>query len=99
MPREYNALSLQKQFKLEHYDLDCIELGHEAVCFGLVNEDGELLAQVNCFYYDNDSLIVDVIDKLDRYNNRKALTFNDGMREFHEAPSGLVSVDFRHKDK
>lgn len=68
----------------------------EGVSFSLIDDStGERLALINAFVYDNgDRIIVDVIDKDDRFDKRTAFIFNDGQREFYETTGNLVSADF-----
>lgn len=60
----------------------------------IVDPEGNRLALLNLFVYDNGNLIVDVIDVDERFANRTALAFRDSRRE-SLAAGKVVSVDFR----
>lgn len=60
----------------------------------VLGHNGERLCQLNVFTYENGNVIVDTIDVDDRYEERNALTFRDGGREFLPTDK-VISADLR----
>lgn len=60
----------------------------------IVDPEGNRLALLNLFVYDNGNLIVDVIDVDERFGKRTALTFVGGRRQALDGAK-VISADFR----
>ena len=60
----------------------------------IVDPEGNRLALINLFAYENGNLVVDVIDADERFGRRAALTFIDGQRHSLDAAK-VISADFR----
>lgn len=74
-------------------------LTSKGITFDLVNESGKRVALINAFIHHDDDgklsgLSVDVIDKDEVFEEHRALTFQNGVRNSLEA-SQLVATSFR----
>lgn len=68
----------------------------EGGSIAIVNEKGERIALVNMYTSsDNDWFAADVIDIDGRFQRRRALVFDKGMKQDLVAPTSLIGVDFR----
>lgn len=71
---------------------------HNGSSFDLVDEYGERLCLINAFVMRDDDgnmtqISVDVIDIDEKFKTKRALTFNDGQRQFLDA-GNLVCASF-----
>ena len=79
------------------YVRTALVLDDKGLTFDLVRADGTFVSRVNVFSRfddEGDWLAVDVIDVDDRFDNRRVLSFKDGVR--NDLDTGTVAaVDFR----